>query len=436
MKVFEVVRPKMQRQDQTDTNDQVQTDTRDGVQDTVASLFRNFMDAAHKNDLTISPEQESKVKTALSTKVLSSAETRQKLAGLSAPSPEVAMQAVSHLMDIAGLDLKDTISDEQAARNAGHSEEDFQRPQPVDPDNLPAVINKSLKAAGKMEVEFSQVKHLPGYLREPIRAMGRQVFKVFTNTPIEDISVLANLNGMGGPNEISEINAVAGYARQHGTKDRQAELNFDQSIPGYEAEVAVFNTDETTFMLVKDFMGSYVYSWPSQHTKRLKESARSEKVTAAFHRLAKDLRLKVGRRGKEHVSESRMSELHSIVKDAEERAYDEASESRSAVSGDAIMKHVKAKLKRMHQGDPTAYLAAMRAAEHYVGKEHGGNRSLKEAHPRTQAAADRVGMNEPKEDRHNKPKLKRQGQRSGRNLKSKYGIGHRSGNVGKTFADK
>lgn len=263
----EAEEPQMQKQAQAGAQRQTQTDTPDQVHDTVSSLFNNFMDATTKNGLSVSTKQQGAVKQALKTKVASSEKTKAKLADMGAMDPQVAMQAASHLMNLANIDIEDIISDEEAARNAAGSSVET-RPKPTDPDNLPALINKNLVAAGEMEVEFMQVKHLPGYMKNQIRALGRQVFAVFTTTAIEDISVMANVGGQG-PNEMREINAVAGYARKHGKENYQAEINFDQSIPDYEAEVAVFDTEDTTFLLVKDFAGSYVYSWPSTDTKRL-----------------------------------------------------------------------------------------------------------------------------------------------------------------------
>ena len=96
--------------------------------------------------------------------------------------------------------------------------------------------------------------------------MGRQVFGSFTKTKIEDIQVLANLMGQG-PNETRELNAVAGWVRQNGQRDTEGELNFSQSIEGYEADFKIYSADGITFILVKDDYGNYIYSWPSTDNK-------------------------------------------------------------------------------------------------------------------------------------------------------------------------
>jgi hypothetical protein len=37
-------------------------------------------------------------------------------------------------------------------------------------------------------------------------------------------------------------------------------------MPDYDAQVSVFEADGYTFMLVKDFAGRYIYSWPTKDT--------------------------------------------------------------------------------------------------------------------------------------------------------------------------
>lgn len=129
-------------------------------------------------------------------------------------------------------------------------------------DSMPALISRELQAAGQVEPEFHEVKNLPGYLSSGIRKMGRAVFAPFTNTPIEDILVLADLGGQG-PNSKREINSVAGYLQNYGDRITDAELYFHEKIPGYNVDLKIYKAMGNTFMLVMDFAGSYIYSWPS-----------------------------------------------------------------------------------------------------------------------------------------------------------------------------
>lgn len=198
------------------------------------------------------------------------AQTRQKLAGITAP--EAAAEKLTFLQR---LGLEDEISDAEAAEIAGRVQQDYEygRPEPVTTgtdvatiETMPAVVNKEIAKHAPVEPEWHQVKHLPGYLAAAIRAMGRQVFGVFTNTRIEDIQIIANLGGQG-PNSERELDAVAGWLKDNGVRDTDGEMNFHQSIPDYGAEFQVYNAEKFTFMIVKDEYGNYVYSWPTKDNK-------------------------------------------------------------------------------------------------------------------------------------------------------------------------
>jgi hypothetical protein len=128
------------------------------------------------------------------------------------------------------------------------------------------VINAALKAGGSITPEWHMVKNLPGYMSAGIRAIGRQVFSPFTKTKIEDIQVIANLND-SGPNSAGEINAVAKFLLDFGTKSTDASMEFQDRIPGYKADMKVYTFANYTFLLVKDHAGNYIYSWPSTDNK-------------------------------------------------------------------------------------------------------------------------------------------------------------------------
>jgi len=172
------------------------------------------------------------------------------------------------------LDMSAEIDDDEAARRAGHGAAPTHGAAPeIKPtsQNLPAIIQTALATLGKKlkgidpaDIEWHMVKHLPGYLAKPIRTMGRKVFEPFTKTPIEDIQVIANVGG--GPNTDAEINAISKYVTSHGTRERDIELAFEKVLPGYNAQVVVYNCLGYTFFLVKDFAGNYIYSWPEKDT--------------------------------------------------------------------------------------------------------------------------------------------------------------------------
>ena len=135
-----------------------------------------------------------------------------------------------------------------------------------EPNTLPQEIRQDLRTHGDVTARFHSVENLPGYLDDAIRMMGQKVFATLTATPINEINVLANL-GDQGPNEQRELNAVAGMVDTYGERRGDYEMKFDRILPEYEADIRVYEYKDQIFCLVKDFAGSYVYSWPAENKK-------------------------------------------------------------------------------------------------------------------------------------------------------------------------
>lgn len=135
-----------------------------------------------------------------------------------------------------------------------------------EPNTLPQEIRRDLRTHGDVTARFHSVENLPGYLDDAIRMMGQKVFASLTATPINEINVLANL-GNQGPNEQRELNAVAGMVDTYGQRRGDYEMRFDRILPGYEADIRVYEYKDQIFCLVKDFAGSYIYSWPAENKK-------------------------------------------------------------------------------------------------------------------------------------------------------------------------
>ena len=135
-----------------------------------------------------------------------------------------------------------------------------------EPNTLPQEIRQDLRTHGDVTARFHSVENLPGYLDDAIRMMGQKVFATLTATPINEINVLANL-GDQGPNEQRELNAVAGMVDTYGERRGDYEMKFDRILPGYEADIRVYEYKDQIFCLVKDFAGSYIYSWPAENKK-------------------------------------------------------------------------------------------------------------------------------------------------------------------------
>ena len=181
-------------------------------------------------------------------------------------------QSINYLGDLMNSGLEDHISDEDAGdmamigRNEGPAlATDGADPLPVTPENLPAVISRAIMDTSAenpgmvvFDPEWTMVRDLPGYMVGQIRTLGRMVFQPFTDTPIEDINVMA------APfvNTKRDLDMMAHWIRRYGIRDDEAEMKFDGIMPGYSAQTQIWNAEGYTFMLVMDHAGGYIYSWP------------------------------------------------------------------------------------------------------------------------------------------------------------------------------
>lgn len=203
-----------------------------------------------KPPATVEPEQPNSQPTTTDIKKASQSDTLRATAGI-APSQRMR-DLMSRMRDI-----------EVDPNDAGYPD-----PEPttdlivrVDNQNLPTVANKALAAAGRVSPTFHQVANLPGNMSRGIRTMGKQLFRMFTRTPTEKIYMIGDVMGMG-PNSRREMNAVAGYLRDKGQNMGVGDLNFDQIIPGYRADVNQFKANGIRWLVVRDEFGEYVYAWP------------------------------------------------------------------------------------------------------------------------------------------------------------------------------
>ena len=180
--------------------------------------------------------------------------TRQRTAGVATPAMIDKLRNVD-------VSAPDEITDAQARINAGVDVDTTNQLTVRTARDLPTVMSTALTQVTDIVPEWHMVKHLPGYLASGIRSIGRAVFAPFTRTPIEQIQVLANL-GSGAPNSQREIDAVVGFLKQYGHRSTEAEIQFHDRIPDYDAKIQVYAAMGYTFVLVKDFAGNYIYSWP------------------------------------------------------------------------------------------------------------------------------------------------------------------------------
>lgn len=133
--------------------------------------------------------------------------------------------------------------------------------QRVTTNNLPAVAGANLQAAGVQNPDWHKVANLPGNMQQAIRTLGRRLFRSMTNTPTDQIHMIANLGGRG-PNTSQEVNAVVNWIQDHGRDLGPGDIDFDATLPGYSADIHQYTAGGIRWLLVQDQFGRYIYSWP------------------------------------------------------------------------------------------------------------------------------------------------------------------------------
>ena len=91
--------------------------------------------------------------------------------------------------------------------------------------------------------------------------MGRQIFSMFTRTPLEQIQTIANVDGQG-PNTDAEMRAVGNFLQQNAEDMGEVELSHGRAIPGYHPDVKEYRLNGVRFHVVRDPMGQYIYAYP------------------------------------------------------------------------------------------------------------------------------------------------------------------------------
>lgn len=129
--------------------------------------------------------------------------------------------------------------------------------------DVPAVVSNAMQAAGVQSPEWHDVSHLPGFMQKNIRGMGRQVFSMFTRTPLEQIQTIANVDGKG-PNTDAELRAVGSWLQQNAEDLGKVDLSHGMAIPGYKPDVKEFRANGVRFHVVRDPVGQYIYAYPDQ----------------------------------------------------------------------------------------------------------------------------------------------------------------------------
>jgi hypothetical protein len=197
----------------------------------------------------------------------------------------------------AGITPTDRMRDLMSRMRDIEADDDEGYPEPEPPENLPstrvntanlpAVASRGLQAAGIQEPDFHKVANLPGNMNRAVRSLGKVLFRSLTRTDTDDIWMVGNLAGRG-PNSRAEVNAVASWVRDYGERVTEGDIDFDTTIPGYQADIQQWRAEGIRWLLVRDEFGDYVYSWPESDSITANDSDRlSAPQRAAQQRLGR-----------------------------------------------------------------------------------------------------------------------------------------------------
>jgi len=142
-------------------------------------------------------------------------------------------------------------------------DEDEGVPDPIDPENLPVRKTPITNLTDRNPLEWFTIEQLPGYAQKEIRILGNLIFKEYTNTPLKNIKILATLT-----NRMNDLERVAATLKKRGRKIMDVQYDFEQTIPDYKVELAtLYRYNDNDYLVMKDFAGYYIYSWPSNQSK-------------------------------------------------------------------------------------------------------------------------------------------------------------------------
>ncbi|MBI9080819.1 MAG: hypothetical protein JEY79_13905 [Pseudodesulfovibrio sp.] len=189
------------------------------------------------------------------------------------------------------LPERDDISDDEALQRAGITVHDLCSPYMdgcflpsvvprITPENLPVILSKAINEKPKVgeldlkgwEPKWTLVMHTPGYFQAGIRQLGRRIFSLYTDIPVEEIQLMSTLIQ---PDE--DVKRMLKWIVVNSVRDLKAEIDFETSILGFAADMQIWSTEGYQFMAVKDYAGYYIYAWPGGRGVQL-GSERSESV--------------------------------------------------------------------------------------------------------------------------------------------------------------
>jgi len=171
-------------------------------------------------------------------------------------TPAKAAQANTYLSSLASKDLAMADQSKDLA-NAKEPEEGVDVAD--DPkDTTEVAIYEAMDDIVPYEndIQWYPAAALPGVRKDIVRMMGKKIFSHYTKAPMDQIFAIATL-----VNPEERVAVMYAGLKKKGQFVSDVQYDFEATMPGYVAEAKVYRYKGLEFLLVKDFMGYYVYAW-------------------------------------------------------------------------------------------------------------------------------------------------------------------------------
>lgn len=126
--------------------------------------------------------------------------------------------------------------------------------------NLPATINQVMAADGENHFapQWFKVIDLPPPFDHAVRVMGPRMFGMFTNTPVNEIEMMADF--INDPGDVKHMMEWIAHEGQ-----RLDLVSFLPDTP-FQSDVMTYRVRGYDFLLSRDALGHYIFAWPSSDT--------------------------------------------------------------------------------------------------------------------------------------------------------------------------
>lgn len=167
-------------------------------------------------------------------------------------------------------------------------------PEPNKTNTLPANISKEIRAAGVLDVAWTDTRDLPLGKYDPIVALGKATFSSFNIEENAEVVCINSFRDGDFLNEPREVHAVAGFLEKYASKPHEGTMtqDFGDVIKGYTPEIKLYHTPSMAYLCVSEpegqgLEGRYIYAFKRKQDNKL-QNKMDEKIENNSHKRLKN----------------------------------------------------------------------------------------------------------------------------------------------------